>query len=65
MFMARYPDKYARESHEINVRLSAERLSHIDTTKIVIIGGSGCGFGFNSQLIYNHFHMPIINRHTC
>ena len=64
MFMARYPDKYARESHEINVRLSAERLSHIDTTKIVIIGGSGCGFGFNSQLIYNHFHMPIINTGT-
>ena len=62
--MARYPDKYAIESHEINVRLSAEKLSQIGTTKIVIIGGSGCGFGFNSQLIYNHFHMPVINTGT-
>lgn len=64
IFMAKYPDKYAIESHEINVRLSAERLSQIATTKIVIIGGSGCGFGFNSQLIYNHFHMPVINTGT-
>lgn len=64
VFMARYPDKYARESHEINVRLSAERLSHIDTTKIVIIGGSGCGFGFNSQLIYNRFDLPVVNTAT-
>lgn len=64
IFMAKYPDKYAIESHEINVRLSAERLSQIATTKIVIIGGSGCGFGFNSQLIYNHFHMPVINTAT-
>ena len=64
IFMARYPDKYAIESHEINVRLSAERLSKINTKKIVIIGGSGCGFGFNSQLIYNHFHIPVINTGT-
>ena len=64
IFMAQYPDKYALESHEINVRLSAERLSQIDTTKIVVIGGSGCGFGFNSQLICNHFHIPVINTGT-
>lgn len=64
ILMSRYPDQCSLQSHEINVRVSAERLSQIDTTKIVIIGGSGCGFGFNSQIIFNHYHVPVINTGT-
>lgn len=65
LIMARYPDQYAIESHESNVKYSFERLTELeDTTKIVIIGGSGCGFGLNSELLYEKFRMPVVNTGT-
>lgn len=63
-WMAKYPDNGTLNSHEINVKLSAERLATIDTTKLIIIGGSGCGFGLNSELIHNHFNIPVVNTGT-
>ena len=65
LIMARYPDQYAIESHESNVKYSLERLTELeDTTKIVIIGGSGCGFGLNSELLYEKYRMPVVNTGT-
>lgn len=60
-------DPMSKSSHEANVRLSSERIAQIDTTKIVILGGSGCQFGFISQLLAEHYDRPIVNTgtHAC
>ncbi|MBR5443779.1 MAG: hypothetical protein IKV22_05280 [Paludibacteraceae bacterium] len=64
LIMATYPDELAIESHESNVKYSSERLTKLDTAKIVIIGGSGCGFGLNSELLYEKYHIPVVNTGT-
>lgn len=60
-------DPMSKSSHEANVRIASERIAQIDTTKIVIIGGSGCQFGFISQIIADHYNLPVINTgtHAC
>ena len=60
-------DPYSRSSHEVNVRLASERLQAIDERKMMIIGGSGCQFGFNSQLLHDHYGLPVVNTatHAC
>lgn len=61
------PDRYSRSSHEANVRLASERIAETNEPKIVIIGGSGCQFGFTSGLLAEHFNRPVINTgtHAC
>lgn len=61
------PDRYSRSSHEANVRLASERIKVAESPKIVLIGGSGCQFGFVSELLEEHFHRPVINTgaHAC
>lgn len=60
-------DPMSKSSHEANVRLASERIAHIDTAKMVIIGGSGCQFGFMSQLLAEHYDRPVVNTgtHAC
>ena len=61
------PSPRSRSSHEANVRLSAERLQQISQPKIVIIGGSGCQFAMRSDLLAEHYQMPVVNTgtHAC
>jgi len=60
-------DPMSKSSHEANVRLASERIANIEESKIVIIGGSGCQFGFISGLLAEHFHCPVVNTgtHAC
>lgn len=60
-------DPMSASSHEANVRLASERIAMIEEPKIVIIGGSGCQFGFLSELLASHFHCPVVNTgtHAC
>ncbi len=51
-------------SHEINVKVSLSRLEHKTEPSIIIIGGSGCGFGLISGMLSEHFNMPVINTGT-
>lgn len=46
-----FPNAWSRQSHEVNVIKQIERMQTIDEPKIIIIGGSGCGFGMCSKLI--------------
>lgn len=59
-----FPNEYCLQSHEVNVIRQIERIQTIDEPKIVIIGGSGCGFGLCSKLISEHFNMPVCNTGT-
>lgn len=58
------PNKYCRHSHEVNVIRQVERMKTIIEPKIIIIGGSGCGFGLCSPMICEHFDMPVCNTGT-
>ena len=58
------PNKYTKESHEMNLVYSINRLKHLNEPKIVIIGGSGCGFGIDSELLFSHYKRPIVNTGT-
>lgn len=51
-------------SHEINVKVSLSRLEHKTEPSIIIIGGSGCGFGLISGMLSEYFNMPVINTGT-
>lgn len=55
---------YAKASHEINLVESMVKLDTISVPKIVILGGSGCGFGIDSRAISEHFGMPVVNTGT-
>lgn len=56
---------YSLASHEMNVKLCAERLDTMkNVPKIIFIGGSGCGFGIDSRAISLHFQMPVVNTGT-
>lgn len=59
-----FPNEYCRQSHEVNVIKQIERMKTINEPKIIIIGGSGCGFGLCSKLISEHFNMPVCNTGT-
>lgn len=59
-----FPNEYSCQSHEVNVARQMERLRCIESPKIVIIGGSGSGFGFCSPIISKHFGMPVCNTGT-
>lgn len=49
----------------MNVKLCADKLESMNgVPKIIIIGGSGCGFGIDSRIISSHFNMPVINTGT-
>lgn len=65
VFMLLSKDRFSYYSHERNVALAYERLVALrDTNKIVIIAGSNAGFGINSRLIQQAFHMPVVNTAT-
>lgn len=63
-WMLTNPNQYTLFSHEINVRQSVERLKKKTSPSIIIIGGSGCGFGFISPLLSSYYKMPVINTGT-
>ncbi|MGN0235587.1 MAG: hypothetical protein ACI4BD_04640 [Paludibacteraceae bacterium] len=63
-WMLANPNRYTIHSHEINVEQSIEKLKKKTTPSIIIIGGSGCGFGFISPLLSKHYQMPVINTGT-
>lgn len=62
--MAHYKCAYSASTHEVNVRLSKERLEATVAPRIVIVGGSNCGFGFESGLLKEHFQMAVVNTGT-
>lgn len=65
VFMLLSKDRQSYYSHERNTVLAYERLLALkDTNKIVIIAGSNGGFGINSRLIEQAFHMPVVNTST-
>lgn len=62
---SRRKNYYSLVSHEMNVKLCAERLDTMkNEPKIIIIGGSGCGFGIDSRVISTHFGKPVVNTGT-
>lgn len=63
-WMCTHPNPYTIYSHEVNLRNSLEKLEQKDEPTIVIVAGSGCGFGLYSQLLKEHFNMPVINTGT-
>ncbi|MCQ2181911.1 MAG: hypothetical protein MJY89_00680 [Bacteroidales bacterium] len=60
----RVGNPYSAASHEINLVNSISKLDTVNEPKIIIIGGSGCGFGFDSRMISEHYSMPVINTGT-
>lgn len=55
-------DDYSRRSHGVNLRLAYNKLDKLSgTQKIVIIAGSNGGFGFNSKILSDSMHMPVVN----
>lgn len=58
------PNDGCLQLHEINVARQIERIQNINEPKIIIIGGSGCGFGICSPMINDHFNMPVCNTGT-
>lgn len=64
-FESRSKNYISLVSHEMNVKLCAERLDTMkNEPKIIIIGGSGCGFGIDSRVISSYFNMPVVNTGT-
>lgn len=62
--MLSVPNKDCKYSHEMNVSLSIERLEAAEGKKIVFFGGSGLGFGLNSQKVQETVGMPVYNTGT-
>lgn len=58
------PNEMTLHSHEMNVSRQIDRMQTIAKNKIIVIGGSGCGFGLCSAMIYEHFNMPVCNTGT-
>lgn len=58
------PNDYTKKSHQMNVVYSINRLNLINEPKIIIIGGSGCGMGIDSELLFLHYKKPIVNTGT-
>lgn len=55
---------YSTHSHETNVHKQIERLDTMSSPKIIIIGGSGCGFGICSPLLQEHYNKNVCNTGT-
>lgn len=55
---------YSIHSHETNVHKQIERLDTMSSPKIIIIGGSGCGFGICSPLLQEHYNLNVCNTGT-
>lgn len=62
--MALTENQYTLMSHEANVRQQIERLDTMQGPKIMIIGGSGCGFGICSPMLREYFGMQVSNTGT-
>lgn len=60
----RVENPYSEASHEINLVNSMSKLDTITVPKIIIIGGSGCGFGIDSKALSEHYDMPVVNTGT-
>lgn len=60
----RVRNPYSEASHEINFVNAMSKLDTITVPKIIIIGGSGCGFGIDSKALSEHYDMPVINTGT-
>lgn len=57
-----FPNHYTQLSYYgVGTMHQIERMQNLDEPKIVIIGGSNCSFGLCSQMISEHFHMPVCN----
>lgn len=55
-------DNQSKQSHEVNLRLAYHRLDSLQgVNKIVTIAGSNGGFGFNSKILSDSMHMPVVN----
>ncbi len=63
-YMALYENYYTQMSHEVNVSQQIARLDTLQGPKILIIGGSGCGFGICSPMLETHYGMHISNTGT-
>ena len=63
-FLINNINDYCIHSHETNVYKQIERLDTMASPKIIIIGGSGCGFGICSPLLHKHFNMNVSNTGT-
>ena len=63
-YMALQENYYTQMSHEVNVSRQIARLDTLQGPKILIVGGSGCGFGICSQMLKEHFGMQICNTGT-
>lgn len=60
-----YPNSYSINSHEQNVRRSINKLQQNRyNKKIIIIGGSGCNMGINSELIQQSLNILTFNTGT-
>lgn len=55
---------YISVSHEVNVQRSLKNIDTCSSNKILLIGGSNVGFGFDSQMLLNAFNMPVFNTGT-
>lgn len=62
--MALYPDRLCAYTHEVNIAHQASRLKNSNGERIIIIGGSGCGFGICSPMIAEHFSKEVFNTGT-
>lgn len=63
-YLSTHVDKYMLYTHEVNYPQSIDKLKIKTKPSIIIIGGSGCGFGFLSEELFSHYDMPVINTGT-
>lgn len=61
IYLLSHPDRDIQYSHEINFSKSIYKLKSKTQPTIIILGGSGCGFGFISENLKEHYDMPVIN----
>ena len=63
--MIKIGNNWSKNSHEINVVLAYERLDSLkDCNKVIIIAGSNGCFSFDSSVISDSMHMPVVNTST-
>lgn len=63
--MLMWPDNLSKISHEKNAVLAYERLDSLkDVNKVVIMSGSNGAFGFESKILEDSLHLPVVNTST-
>lgn len=62
--MLSVPNEDCRNSHEMNVSRSIERLKVAKGPKVIFIGGSGLAFGLKSERVEKAVGMPVYNTGT-